>query len=457
MTKSLMMFVSTLLLCPLLHADIDPKFAQELYARVSPSLVVVRFNFDRELNRIELHGVGVVVRNDGLVACSMALTPPQMPDEQIKDFKIIIPGDEETEIDAEFQGRDERANLIFVKARESRDWKPLVFEDAPVAVGEQVISIGLLSREAGYKPYMTSPEVSAVLRGPVPQVLVTAEGLTVAGSPVFNTQGKAVGMVTAQAEQSPFLNDPRDPFAQVNDPPRFFTPSRDFLLGIADPPVAGQPLQLPSVGVSQLTGLKKDVAEYFGLSDPAVQVGDVIPNFPAAKAGLKAGDVIVRMNGEKLERGDEPDETPMIMTRKIARMKVGQTVTFSVLRAKDEPLQEISVTLEERPRPSSRARRFFAEDLGFAVREVVFEDTYRLKLPADTKGVLVAVVKPGSSSHEKLRGGDLVQRINQTSVESLEQFQQQYQDFRKASPREAVVLEVLRGVNTQVIRIEPPQ
>lgn len=449
--------IALLLLAPGLRAGVDPKAAQDLYNRVTPSLVVVRFNFDRELQRVELQGIGVVVSRDGLVVCSMALTPPQMPDEQLKDFKLIIPGDDETELDAVFQGRDERTGLAFVKAAESRDWVPIAFEDVPVNVGEQVMSIGLLPKDAGYKPYASFPIVSANVRGPVPQVLVTADGLTGIGSPVFNMQGNGIGMVNSQTDQTPLLNDPREPFAAVLNPPRFFVPARDFLLGISDPPVAGQPLKLPSVGVSQLSGLKKEVAEYFGLKDPAVQVGDVIPNFPAAKAGLKSGDVIVKVNGQILERGDEPDETPLILTRKIARMKVGSTVTLSVLRGKDQPLQDITVTLDERPKPSSRAARFFAEDLGFGTRELVFEDTYQRRLPADTKGVIVALVKPGSSSHEKLRGGDLIQRINQTPVESLDQFKQQYQDYRKTNPREAVVLEVLRGVNTQVIRIEPPQ
>ncbi len=440
-----------------LLGGIDPPAAQQLYNRVAPSLVVVRFNFDQELNRIELHGVGVVVSRDGLIACSMALTPPQVPDVQLKGFKIIIPGDEETELDAVFQGRDERTGLAFVKVTESRDWTPIVFEDVALSVGEQVVSIGLLPKDAGYRPYMSFPTVSATLRGPVPQVLVTADGLTTIGSPVFNSSGKAIGLVNTQADQTPLLNDPREPFATVLNPPRFFTPSRDFLLGISDPPLAGQPLKLPWIGVSQLSGLKKEVAEYFGLEDPAVQVGDVMPGFPAAKAGLKSGDVIVKVNGEKLERGDDPDETPMIMTRKIQRMKAGSQVVFSVLRGRDQPIQEITLTLDERPKPASRAERFYAEDLGFGAREIVFDDTYRRKLPADTKGVIVAIVKPGSSSHDKLRGGDLIQRINQTPVESLDQFKQQYEDFRKTNSREAVVLEVLRGVSTQVIRIEPPQ
>jgi serine protease Do len=389
----------------------------------------------------------------------MGMTPVQVPDEQMKDFKIILHDDDLTELDAAFQGRDERTGVAFVKVKESRSWTPLKFRDAPLNVADRVYSVGLMPKDAAYKPYLTSTSVAALLRGPVPQILVNAEGLGPIGSPVFNSDGEAVGLVNTQSDQSPILNDPRNPNAAVNDPPRYFTPARDFLLSLGDPPVAGSPIRMPSVGIASLSGLKKEVAEYFGIKDqPAVQIGDVIPNFPADKAGLKSGDVIVKTNGQPLERGDQPEETPLIMTRKLARLKVGDTVTFSILRGKGTPLQDIKVTLQERPKPANKAPRFWAEDLGFSTRELVFEDTYVRRLPADTKGVMVVLVKPSSSAQTaKLAPGDLVTRMNQNAVESLDQFKKDYEQFRKEKPKEAVVLEVLRGVNTQVIRIEPPQ
>lgn len=436
-----------------------PSGPAALYERISPSLVAVQYTFDSEIGRRELQGVGVVVSDNGLIMFSMGIVPPQIADEQMKDFRIMIPGDSDTELDAIFQGRDERTNMAFVRAVESRDWKPLKFADAPVHVGDRVYSVGILPEEAAFKTYLNPTTVSAVLRGPTPQVLVTADGLGPVGSPVLNEAGVAMGVVSMQPEQAALLNDPREPMRAVIQPPRIFTPASDFLISLSDPPVAGEPLKLPSVGVAQLSGLRKEVAEYFGLKDQvAVQIGDVVPDFPADKAGIKSGDVIVRVNGQPLERGDQPEEAPQIMTRKIGRMKVGTDVTFSILRGKGQPIQDIVVQLDERPKPPNRAARFWAEDLGFTARELVFEDTYMRRLPADTKGVMVALVKPSSSAQTaKLATGDLITQINQTPVESLEQFKEQYQQFRKEHPHEAVVLEALRGVNTQVIRIEPPQ
>jgi S1-C subfamily serine protease len=133
-------------------------------------------------------------------------------------------------------------------------------------------------------------------------------------------------------------------------------------------------------------------------------------------------------------------------------------VTFSVLRNRGEPLKEIKVTLEEMPKRPSSAKRWFAEDLGFSAREMVFMDTYVRRLEPDAKGVIVALIRPQSAAHTGgLRDNDLISELNREPVTDLEQFQKAYQDFRKQNPREAVVMVVQRGPDTKVIRIEPPQ
>jgi serine protease Do len=287
-------------------------------------------------------------------------------------------------------------------------------------------------------------------------------------------QGEVVGLVHDQNGATPLLDSigalsgaggrrggrrgsPADEaFPSIVNPPKFFVPSREFLLSLSDPPTPDNPIKIPQLGISG-SGLKKAELEYYDLKgQTAVQISDVIPGFPADVGGLKQGDVIVKMNGQPLERGDDPDEAYYIMTRKVQQMKVGQTVNFTVVR-KGQPNAEITVALKERPLQANKAKRYFAEDLGFAVREIVFDDTYALRIPADTKGVLVALIKAQSAAYNHLATGDLVTRLNAVTIESLDQFKTTYEAFRKDHPHEAVVMEVLRGPNTQIIRIEPPQ
>lgn len=436
----------------------DPQTARNLYDKVAPSLVAVQYTFDGERGRSELIGQGVVIKEEGVIMTSLALFPTQFPDEQMKDFKVILPGDEEKELDAVFLGRDERSDMAFVKTKEAQKWPAIQFEESPPNVGDPVLSIGLLPKEAGYKAFLSQASVSAVLRGPVPYILVSTDGLSTVGSPVFNAQGKAIGVVGFQQKGQFFLLNAGAPFLQnLNDPPRFFIPTRDFAPSLSDMP-AGQPLKLPWLG-APLSGLKKDVAEYFNLKGTqSAQVGEVIPDSPAAKAGLKPSDKIVKVNGEALERGDDPDEAPRILLRKIRRMKVGDKLTFSVLREKDKPPVEIAVTLEEQPRQANLANRFFAEDLGMSLREVVFADTYAKRLPATTKGVTVAFVRQNSSAATAgLRNGDLIIEMNKTSVTDLDSFKKQYEEFRAKSPKELVVLVAQRDRGTELIKIEPPQ
>jgi S1-C subfamily serine protease len=470
LTSALMVGVAVLA-APGWSYAVTPEGAEKLLKEVAPSLVAVQYTWEGELGRREFVGAGLVVGADGLVMTSVALTPPMLPDEQMKEFKIIIPGDDLTEIDVEFLGRDERSNVSFLRAKPkegegdksaaAHKFKPIKFEDLPVQVGDEILSVGMLGKTASYQAYFTRSTVSANLRGETRHVLVTPEGLAAVGSPVFNKDGKAVGWVNMQAGQSITLNDPnpQNQMQGVYLPPRMFVPTKEIAVSLAEPPVAGKPLELPWLGVSEMKGLKKDVAEYYNLAGhPAVSVGDVVKDTPADKAGLKPKYIIFKMNGQPLERGDEPDEAAMILMKNVRRMKVGDKVTFSVITEAGKPASDITVTLAQRPKQENRAQRFFAEDLGFTVREVVFDDTYVRKLPADQKGVVVAMIKPsGAAQTGKLNRQDLVTRLNQTPVTDVEQFKKAYQEFRKAKPREAIVLEVIRQGNDEIVRIEPPQ
>jgi serine protease Do len=438
---------------------VSPEAAQKLYQEITPSLVAVQYVFQNELGRIDLTGAGVIVSEDGLVLASITMFPEQFPDDQMKEFKILVPREdgEPTELEAVFQGRDERTNLAFLKTKKPQHWKPIKFEDESVNVGDPIVSIGMLPKGANYKTYLCEGAVSARLRGEIPQVLVTGGGLAAIGSPVFNTEGKAIGLV-APTGQSPLLNETRGEPQQVINPPRFFIPSRDFLLGIEEPPTQENPIALPWMGVAQMSGVNKDLADVLGLGNqPAIQIGDVVPDAPADKAGIKAGDIIVKVNDKPLERGDEPAELPQILTRRLIRMKPGEKVTLSIVR-ESQPPKDIELTLGHLPMRANLAKRFWTDDLGFATRELVFSDRYGLKLAKDAKGVIVSLLRPQSAAQTGgLHMNDVITKVDNEPVTDIDQFKKAYQQLRKDKPKEAIVLEVHRGDRENTVRIEPPQ
>ncbi len=458
---SLIVLIFSFAFAPDARAEMSPAAKQKLYDEIAPSLVAVKYTWEHEMGRQELIGAGIVVSDDGLVMTAMNVFDMRIPDDQMKDFQVIVPLPDEDalELDATFVGRDERTNMALVRVQGERDWKPVKFVESPPGIGEPVYSIGLLPKIAGYRVYLMEAVVSAHLRGETPQALVGAGGLAAIGSPVFNDDGEAIGVVNQQPEQTVFLNNPRNAMQAIDQPPKFFVPTRFFELSLTDPPIAGEPMKLPWIGVPQLTGLNKEVAEFYNLKNqPAIEIGDIIPGTPADQGGLKRGQIIVKLDGQPLERGDEPEELPGILRRHLIRKKIGDEITLTILPAPGEALQDVTLTLGEQPKRANLAQRFQADDLGFTAREVVFFDTYVRKLEPNHGGVVISFIKPqGAAQNAKMEREDLVLSLNGEDVKDLPGFQAAYEAFRRESPREAVVLVVLRDGKDETIRIEPPQ
>ncbi len=469
---------------PTSHALAEEVSAGQVYQKASKAMVAVQYTWESEAGKRELIGPGVVVSDDGLVMSPIAIIDVSIPDVQVKEFKIIVPQTEtdHKEIDAEFVGRDERTSVAFFRAKESLNVEPVKFEDVPVEVGDEVYSVGMLPKNAGYRTYLASSLVAGKLRGPTPIIAVTSGGLAAIGAPVFNTRGQAIGfvnvqtaqptlpvfdrngqptgLVSLQPTQTAFLSERRDFLTPITIPPAVFVPASDFMLSFTDPIKPGEPQALPWTGFAGLKGLKKELAEFYNLAgQPAVEVGDVIPNTPADKAGFKQGMIITQVNGRPLTRGDEPEELEQILGRELRRMKVGDEVAFMVIPTAGAEPVEMKLTLEEQPPRSNIAARYTGEDLGFTVRDIVFQDTYVLKQPADFKGVVVSYLKPNSNAQAAgLRPSDVITEVNGTAVQTIEDFRATYEQLRKLNPRDNVVFVVLRGGNaTEVIRVEPPQ
>jgi membrane-associated protease RseP (regulator of RpoE activity) len=94
------------------------------------------------------------------------------------------------------------------------------------------------------------------------------------------------------------------------------------------------------IGVST-QNLSKQLAEYFGVSDGGVLITSVTENSPAAKAGLKAGDVITAIDGEKVT-------SPGDLTRGLSKKETGD-VSLTVMR--DKSVRTVTLTPEKSEHP----------------------------------------------------------------------------------------------------------
>jgi serine protease Do len=96
-------------------------------------------------------------------------------------------------------------------------------------------------------------------------------------------------------------------------------------------------------------GAARQLAEFFGVRD-GVLVRQVLRNTPAEKAGLRAGDVITRVDGANV------GSTREITAQLRSAARANRTVTLTVVREKRE--MPVTVTLDQGPNPSAPGDRF---------------------------------------------------------------------------------------------------
>jgi serine protease Do len=162
-----------------------------------------------------------------------------------------------------------------------------------------------------------------------------------------------------------------------------------------------------------------ELAQEFKAPDTSgALVQDVSPGGPAAKAGLKPGDIIRKFNGQTV--GDSAELLAMV-----ASTNPGTPVTLEVFR-NGQP-QTVTITLEQRPSnlayaggpsrsPNEGALR------GVAVQNLTADLRKQLGVPSETHGVVVTEVDPGSPAAQYLTQGDIIMSINRHDVNSVADF-----------------------------------
>lgn len=177
----------------------------------------------------------------------------------------------------------------------------------------------------------------------------------------------------------------------------------------------------------------------------------VYPKTIAATSGLKVGDIILSLNGERLKPRGMQDAG--LFHRQVRELSTDSSARVTVLREGNE--QEVSLALEPTKMTQEEARRDKNRDFEITVREVTFFDRDENRWEDSVQGVLIERVEPaGWAMLGGVRSGDLIQRIGDSQIGNLSDYRKTIEEITKQRP-ERVVFVVLRGVRTHYQFVEP--
>jgi serine protease Do len=281
-----------------------------------------------------------------------------------------------------------------------------------VQVGDWVIAVG---SPFGLQSTVTAGIISAKARqigqGPFDDFLQTDAAINPgnSGGPLVNMQGEVVGINSAIVAGGSGIgfaipsNMARKIYTELRDKGRV---TRGWL------------------GVS-IQPLSADLAKEFGAREGrGVLVNEVVPDSPAAKAGVQRGDVLLEFDGKKMEGpGDLQRAVGLFAPDQHAKLKIWReqkelTLEVRIGQAPDER--------EAQPRLGGGTRSL----LGLEARPITPEVAGRLGLRS-TEGVFVARVEDGSSAAEAgIQRGDIIKQVNRQNVRSMADFDRLTRDLK---------------------------
>ncbi len=341
--------------------------------------------------------------------------------------EITVRTKDDKEVKAHLIGRDPATDLAVIKV-DGSGYPYVSFEDrAMPRVGDWVVAVG---NPFGLGGTATAGIVSALARKNVSdssfvdymQIDAPINSGN-SGGPTFDIQGRVVGVNTA-------IFTPSGGSVGIG-----FDIPADVAASVSRQLIANGHIVRGYIG-AQVQDVTGDIADSLGLAGrKGALIADVVAGGPAETGGLKAGDVVLDVNGHEIESASD-------MTRQVALASPGQDIRFKVRR--DGAMQTVVVKSGRRPSEEELAAN------GRAPRQEEGQEGTRVLgmnvAPDASGGLKIEAVQNGSDARAKgLQAGDVIRRVGGQAVGTLSDLSATVDAARKAGRKDVLLLIARNG------------
>ena len=362
-------------------------------------------------------GSGFIIDEKGIVVTNNHVI------QDAEDIIIRVNGDKEFK--AKVIGSDPLSDIAILQLETKEKFTPVKFGNSDNArIGDWVIAIG---NPFGLGGTVTSGIISARNRSiglsRYEDYIQTDASINSgnSGGPLFDMNGDVIGINTAILGRSGSIGI------------GFAIPSNSAKI-VIDQLIEFGETKRGWLGV-RIQDVTKEIAEVEKLDEPrGALVASVAENSPSDKAGVKAGDIILEFNGEKI---NQMKELPMI----VARTEVGKKVKVKIWRDKKEITKTITLgrletsedfkVAEKKAKPKETR----IEKLKITVRELNKEDIKNRNLPNQTSGLVITQIEADSPLAKSLDINSIILEAQKKKIRSTNDLNQALDQVLKTSEK----------------------